>query len=149
MASCMRRRVTSSGYENDCATAPANPPLSSFAGMLSTKPPTTTAARRSTALISVITYMETPPSHPCSCHSCDTSTPAHTSCTQTSPSRSSRTRSRRTAPCRTASARSPGTAPGRRPRCATSTWRRAQCRCTDARRPPGRRAAPGLCPADR
>lgn len=40
MASCIRRRVTSSGYDIDWATAPAKPPHINFAGMFSTRPPT-------------------------------------------------------------------------------------------------------------
>jgi hypothetical protein len=32
--------VTSNGYENVCATAPANPPHNSFAGKIKTRPPT-------------------------------------------------------------------------------------------------------------
>lgn len=40
IASCIRRRVTSNGYENDWARAPAKPPHKSFAGMPSTSPPT-------------------------------------------------------------------------------------------------------------
>lgn len=39
IASCIRRRVTSNGYENDCASAPAKPPQRSFAGTESTRPP--------------------------------------------------------------------------------------------------------------
>lgn len=39
IASCMRRLVTSNGYEKDCASAPANPPHKSFAGIFNTKPP--------------------------------------------------------------------------------------------------------------
>lgn len=39
MANCILRRVTSSGYENDWAIAPAIAPLNNLAGMFNTKPP--------------------------------------------------------------------------------------------------------------
>lgn len=39
MANCILRLVTSNGYDNDCATAPAKPPQSNFAGTDKTRPP--------------------------------------------------------------------------------------------------------------
>jgi hypothetical protein len=39
IASCIRRLVTSNGYENDWDTAPAKPPQSNFAGIDRTRPP--------------------------------------------------------------------------------------------------------------
>lgn len=39
IANCIRRRVTSRGYENDWATAPANPPHNNFEGTFNTRPP--------------------------------------------------------------------------------------------------------------
>lgn len=39
IANCILLRVTSRGYENDCAIAPAKPPARSFAGILKTRPP--------------------------------------------------------------------------------------------------------------
>lgn len=39
MANCILRRVTSNGYENDCAIAPAKPPANSLAGNFKTRPP--------------------------------------------------------------------------------------------------------------
>lgn len=38
IASCIRLRVTSRGYEKDCATAPAKPPHNSFDGTFRTRP---------------------------------------------------------------------------------------------------------------
>lgn len=39
IANCILLRVTSKGYENDWAIAPANPPANSFAGIFKTRPP--------------------------------------------------------------------------------------------------------------
>lgn len=39
IANCILLRVTSNGYENDCAIAPAKPPAKSFAGNFKTRPP--------------------------------------------------------------------------------------------------------------
>lgn len=39
IANCILLLVTSKGYENDCATAPAKPPHNSLAGIDKTKPP--------------------------------------------------------------------------------------------------------------
>lgn len=39
IANCILLLVTSNGYENDCAIAPARPPQNNFAGILRTRPP--------------------------------------------------------------------------------------------------------------
>lgn len=39
MANCILLLVTSNGYDNDCATAPAKPPHNNFAGTDKTRPP--------------------------------------------------------------------------------------------------------------
>lgn len=41
IANCILRRVTSNGYENDWAIAPAKPPAKSLAGNFKTRPPNT------------------------------------------------------------------------------------------------------------
>lgn len=94
IASCIRRRVTSNGYEKDWARAPAKPPHSSFAGTERTRPPKTNNFSHESS-----TKIEgKSASNLCSFRVCCTWDSASISCTHTWALQSSRRKVQHTAP---------------------------------------------------
>lgn len=131
IANCIRRRVTSNGYENDWARAPAKPPHKSFAGIERTRPPKTRENRSIASgqfdWLRITTNLYFSPVY-CTPYS------ASISCRQISAPQSSRTRDQHKEPFHIVSGQILYTAPELRPPPSVSTMPYEEFPCICARR---------------